>query len=50
MGKNKNPNLENIKESELIEYYDATYDVMLIAIRLLKLKDIQKRFDSLRKN
>ena len=48
-GKNENDFMKNINESEAIKLYDKVYFLMLIAFRLIALKEFEKDIEDIKK-
>ncbi len=49
-GKNANDFIKTIKDTDLIILYDKTYFLMLIAFRLLALKEFEQEIENIKKN
>lgn len=49
-GCNANSFMKNISEKEIIQLYDKTYFLILIAFRLIEVKDFKKEIEDIRKN
>jgi hypothetical protein len=48
-GKDREEYTANLKNKELLDWYDRTYNLSLIAIRLLELNEMVKPFEEIRK-